>query len=311
MGRKVANFQKRAGNMGWLYILPWIIGFICFGVFPYAYSFFISLNKWDLLTEPKYVGFKNYINLCTADPLFSLAIKNTILYIVFSMLVGLCLALLVAILLSTKLRGGYFFRTVFYLPNLIVPVAFGLMMAPIFRSQDYGLLNIFLIKVFGLKPVYWLEDPNIAIWTVIITGYWYIGGAMVIFLAGIKGISSTYYEAAAVDGAGWFRKFFHITVPLLMPVIVFQLVAGVIGSLQIFDIPAAMANLGQSGAQLIMGRNNSLATMLFYLYTKGFRYWEMGSACAIGWFIFVAGLILSLIILRLIKNSTYTVDQEQ
>lgn len=305
------SLSEKNARIGWAYIMPWIIGFIGLGIFPYIYSFFISLNKWDLLTEPKFVGMKNYVDLFNNDPLFSLAIKNTILYIVFSMLVGLVLALIVAAVLSGKIRGGYVYRTLFYLPNLIVPVAFGLMMAPIFRSQDYGLLNLLLVKVFGMQPVYWLENPNIAIWTVIITGFWYIGGAIVVFLAGMKGISPAYYEAASIDGAGWFRKFMHITIPLLMPMIVFQLVAGLIGSLQIFDIPAAMAGLGQSGVQLQMGRNNSLATLLFYLYFKGFRYWEMGAASAIGWFVFAVGLILSLIIMRLIKNSTYTVDRSE
>lgn len=310
MARKLSMTERHA-RVGWLYIFPWIIGFLGLGIFPFAYSFYISLNKWDLLTEPKFVGFKNYINLFTNDPLFTLAIKNTGLYIVFSMLVGLVLALIVSAILAGNVRGGYLYRTLFYLPNLIVPVAFGLMMAPIFRSQEYGLLNLMLSKLFGLKPIYWLEDPNIAIWTVIITGYWYIGGAMVVFLAGMKGISPAYYEAAAIDGAGWFRKFIHITIPLLMPMIVFQLVAGLIGSLQIFDIPATMAGVGQSGAQMQMGRNNSLATLLFYLYFKGFRYWEMGAASAIGWFVFIIGLIFSLIIMKIIKNSTYTVDRAE
>ena len=310
MARKIRLSEKNA-RIGWLYILPWIIGFISLGIFPFAYSFFISLNKWDLLTEPKFVGFKNYMDLFNNDPLFILAIKNTVLYMVFSMLVGLCIALVIAAVLARNIKGGYIYRTLFYLPNLIVPVAFGLMMAPIFRSQDYGLLNLLLMKVFGMQPVYWLEDPNIAIWTVIITGFWYIGGAMVVFLAGMKGISPAYYEAASIDGAGWFRRFIYITIPLLMPMIVFQLVAGLIGSLQIFDIPAAMANVGQSGGVFQMGRNNSLATLLFYLYFKGFRYWEMGAASALGWFIFVVGLILSIFIMRIIKNSTYTVDQAE
>ena len=310
MAEKPSLSQKNA-RIGWAYIMPWIIGFIGLGVFPYLYSLYISFNKWDLLTEPKFVGFKNYNNLFQNDPLFSLAVRNTVLYIIFSMLVGMVLALIVAAFLSGKLKGGYVYRTLFYLPNLVVPVAFGLMMAPIFRSQEYGLLNLLIMKVFGMKPIYWLENSNIAIWTVIITGYWYIGGARVVCVAGIKGISPAYYEAASIDGAGWFRKFIHITIPLLMPMIVFQLVAGLIGSLQIFDIPAAMAGLGQSGAQAQMGRDNSLATLLFYLYFKGFRYWEMGAASAIGWIVFVVGLVLSLIIMKLIKNSTYAVDRSE
>jgi multiple sugar transport system permease protein len=306
MAGKVGLSQKKA-QMGWLYIAPWIVGFVGLGLFPYAYSFYISLNKWDLLTEPKFRGFKNYVNLFN-DPLFIVSIKNTIMYMIFSMLVGLILALIVAAFLSGRLKGGYIYRTLFYLPNLIVPVAFGLMMQPIFRAQEYGLLNIFL-GLFGMKPVYWLEDPNIAIWSVIVTGYWYIGGAMVVFLAGIKGISPSYYEAAAIDGAGWFRKFLHITVPLLMPMIVFQLVCGLIGSLQIFDIPAALANVGQGGGLYQMGVRNSLATLLFYLYFKGFRFWEMGAAAAIGWVVFAIGFVLSLIIMRVIKNASYTVDR--
>jgi multiple sugar transport system permease protein len=303
----VMGLTSRRARMGYLYIAPWVIGFLCFNFFPIIYSFFMSLNKWDMLGEPKYIGFKNYINLFTNDQMFFLAFKNTMLNMVFSMTIGILLALLIAAVLAENIKGNYIYRTLFYLPNLVVPVAFGLMMAPLFRSQYFGLLNIVLSK-FGIKPIYWLEDPNISIWTVIFTGLWYFGGAMVIFLAGIKGISNSYYEAAEIDGAGGFVKFTKITIPLLTPVLLFQIVTGLIGSLQIFDLPASLAGIGMN-VNTNMGRGNGLATLLFYLYLKGFRFWEMGIASAIGWIVFAIGVILSIFVFKLLKNSAYSSDQ--
>jgi multiple sugar transport system permease protein len=297
---------KRA-RMGYLYIAPWIFGFIVFQLFPIIYSFVISLNQWDMLSTPKFVGFDNYKNLFLHDPIFLLSLRNTSFNMIFSMSIGICLALIIAAILAENIRGNYTYRTFFYLPNLIVPVAFGLMMAPIFRSQEFGLLNIVLSK-FGIQPVYWLEDPNISIWTVIFTGLWYFGGSMVIFLAGIKSIPKSYYEAAQIDGAGWLGCFFRITIPLLMPVLLFQIITGLIGSLQIFDLAASMAGIGQN-VYTNMGRNNGLATLLFYLYIKGFRFWEMGAASAIGWVVFIIGLILSVFVIQILKKSAYSTDE--
>ncbi len=301
-----SQLLAKRNRMGYVYIIPWIIGFICFQAFPIIYSFFISLHKWDMLSKPKYIGLVNYQSLLT-DPRFMISIKNTFLFMLFSMGLGISLGLFIAALLAENLKGARIYRTIFYLPNLVVPVAFGMMMRPIFGGLDYGLINI-IISLFGFKGVRWLDNPSSAIWVVIITNFWFIGACMIIFLAGIKSISKTYYEAAEIDGAGWFRRLFHITIPLLGPVIFFQTVTGLIYALQIFDIPIALANLGGS-QHTTMGINDALGTLIYYLYLLGFRNWHMGEASAVGWVVFAIGLIFTFIILRILRKN-WTTQQD-
>lgn len=298
----------RRNRMGYVYIMPWIIGFLAFQAFPILYSFYISLHKWDMLTKPKFIGWANYQSLLT-DPRFMISIRNTFLFMLFSMGLGIGLGLFIAALLAENLKGTRFYRTAFYLPNLVVPVAFGMMMRPIFGGFDYGLINI-VLSLFGFEGIRWLDNPDTAIWVVIITNFWFIGACMIIFLAGIKSISRTYYEAAEIDGAGWFRRLFHITIPLLGPILFFQTITGLIYALQIFDIPVALGNLGGS-QHTTMGINDSLGTLIYYLYLLGFRNWNMGKAAAVGWVVFGIGLIFSFIILKVLRKSWKTQEANQ
>ena len=158
--------------MGMLYVAPWFFGFLCFSAFPIIYSFYMSLTKWDVLGEPKFIGWKNYITFFTDDPVFVIALKNTFLYMVFSIFIGISMAILIAAILAEKIKGNQIYRGIFYLPYLIIPVAFGFMMRPIFGSQNYGLLNVCL-SIFKIPPQSWLEDPNVAIWAVISASFWY------------------------------------------------------------------------------------------------------------------------------------------
>lgn len=294
--------------MGLVYTLPWVIGFLCFQIFPIVYSLFISFHKWDMFTKPKYVGWTNYQQLLT-DPRFLISFRNTVLFMVFSMGLGISLGLFIAALLAENIRGADAYRTIFYLPSLVVPIAFGMMMRPIFAGEGFGLINITL-SLFGIRGVAWLDNPATAFWVVIITNFWFIGACMVIFWAGIKNISRTYYEAAEIDGAGWWSRFFHITIPMLSPVIFFQIVSGLIYALQIFDIPISLANLA-GNYRAVMGRNDALGTLVFYLYMEGFRNWRMGKAAAIGWIILIIGLVFSLFILRIMRHTWQTREAAQ
>ncbi|GAB6089820.1 sugar ABC transporter permease [Spirochaeta dissipatitropha] len=296
------NAVRRSQWNGYLYILPWIIGFMLFQMFPMAHSLYISMTEWDILGDPVFVGLSNYRSLLFDDPVFIRALLNTLLFMFVGNGVGIVLAVFIAALLNEKVPGRGVIRTLFFLPNLVIPVAIGLMLSPIFGSERFGLINLFL-GLFGIDPVYWLEDPVVTPWVVVITNFWFIGAAMIIFLAGISGQPKSYHEAAEIDGAGWWYRLFHITLPLLMPVIFFQLVMGTIYGLQIFDVPAALARMGGSAGALNMGRRNSLATLVYYLYTRGFRYWEMGAAAAIGWFLFLIGLVLTFIIILIMKRN--------
>jgi multiple sugar transport system permease protein len=298
------TLQERRGNKGYIYIAPFFIGFLLFNLFPMVFSFVISFTNWDALRRldtVDFVGFGNYVDLFTNDERFVLATSNTLIFMVMSMITGISLSLIMAAVLCEKIPGNQTFRIVFYLPYLVIPVAFGMMMKPVFGAENYGLLNN-LLKGFGIKAIYWLEDPRIAIWTVVFMNLWFVGGSMIIFLAGIKGIPGSYFEAAEIDGAGWWKKHIHITLPLLGPVIFFQVIMGLIWGLQIFDIPAALAQIGAS-TKTSMGIKDSLATLLFYLYFRGFKYWEFGAGAAIGWIVFVIGLAMTIIIILFIKRN--------
>lgn len=302
---KGRSLLAKRNLMGWAYVSPWIIGFICFQAFPIFYSLYISLHKWDMLRKPTFVGFSNYLSL-VSDPRFLISLRNTFLFMLFSMGLGISLGIFIAALLAEKLKGTHIYRTLFYLPNLVVPVAFGMMMRPIFAGQDYGLVNILLSRL-GVETFQWLDNPSTGIWVVIMTNFWFIGACMIIFLAGIKSINRAYYEAAEIDGAGWFRRFFNITIPLLGPVIFFQTVSGLIYALQIFDIPISLANLGGS-VHTTMGRNDSLASLIYYLYLLGFRDWKMGQASAVGWVVFLIGLLFTFVIIWVLRRSWYSQD---
>jgi multiple sugar transport system permease protein len=299
--KKRLTLQERRGLRGYAYIAPFFIGFLLFNLFPIIFSLFMSFTNWDAFGNAEVVGIQNYVDLFTDDQRMTIALSNTFIYMVVSMITGIVLSLIMAAVLCEKIPGNQTFRVVFYLPFLVIPVAFGMMMKPVFGAENYGLINS-ILKNFGIKAIYWLEDPKIAIWTVVFMNLWFTGGSMIIFLAGIKGIPTSYFEAAEIDGAGWWRKHVHITLPLLGPVIFFQVIMGLIGGLQIFDIPASLAQIGASN-KTSMGIKDSLATLLFYLYFKGFRFWEMGAASAIGWVIFIAGLSMTIVIIWFIKRN--------
>ncbi len=300
--RSVLEWKRN--RSGYFYIAPWVAGFLAFGLIPIVSSFIISLHSWDpldFLAEWEFVGFRNFADLFTDDPLFARSIGNNLLYMVFANGGGIALSLFMAALLNEKIKGRHAFRVIFFLPSLVVPIAFGLLMTPIFMYEDSGLIN-WVITRLGGEPVLFLGDPNRSIWVVIITNYWFIGASTVIFLAGIANLPKSYFEAAEIDGAGWWKRFFHITLPLMSPVIFFQVVNGLIGGLRIFDIPAALANIG-GNTTVNMGRDNSLATMVFYLYTKGVRNGEFGYASAIGWVIFAIGLLLTVVIIAYLRRN--------
>ena len=224
--KRQSGLEWRRNRQGYLYVLPWVIGFLAFQLYPIVSSFFISLLKWDGLGEPVFVGLKNYnLLIAPADPsslrhvLFIRAIKNNLLYMVFANGGGIALSILMAAVMNDRGPGHKAFRVIFFLPSMVIPVAFGLLMWPIFiygtaGMPQSGLLN-WLITRIGFKPVNWLGDPDTAIWTLILTNFWFIGASMIIFMAGIAGLPKSYYEAAELDGAGWWRRFFGVTLPLL------------------------------------------------------------------------------------------------
>ncbi len=271
----------------WFFLAPTLFG-LTFGTLgPVLAAIGISFTKWDVLTRPIFTGLDNYAQLI-ADPTFSKSILNTIYYVLGTVPAATVLALLLALLLNQKLRGITFYRTAYFLPIVSSTVAVALVWSWIY-SKDFGLLN-FLLRNIGLQPVAWLTSTRYAMPALIIMGIWgLLGEGMIIFLAGLQGISQTYYEAAEVDGANAWRKFLHITLPMITPSMFFYFIITMINAFQAFEQIYVMTRGGP---------NNATTTMVYYVYTNAFRNFRMGyaSAQAIGLFLIV--MVLTLIYWR-------------
>jgi len=283
-GKSLARHERISGM---LFIAPWLIGFLIFSLGPMAGSFYLSLCKYDLHSL-EWVGAENYRRLLTSDALFWRALQNTVIYVLFAVPLGLAGSLIIAILLNQNVRGQRFFRTCFYLPSLVPAVASSLLWLWVLNSEN-GLLNYGLTWIgvpHRLCPR-WLEDPAWTLPAFILMSLWGIGGArMIIFLAGLQGISESYYEAATIDGASNLQKFGHITLPLLSPTIFFNLILGIIGSFQVFTSAYVMTSGGPGNASLFY---------VLYLFRNAFEYFKLGKASALAWILFAVLLGFTLI----------------
>ena len=250
-------------------------------------SLYMSFTKWDLLTDPTWVGFENYVRAFTDDPLFYQSLKVTFVYSLFSVPLGLILSLGIAILLNQISRGVKFYRTVYYLPVIVSGVAMMVLWAYIFNPQ-MGLLNQ-LLKLVGVTGPGWIYDPKWAMSSLIIMSFWNIGGTIIIWLAGLTGVDEQLYESARLDGANRWQQFANITVPALSPTIFFNLINGIIGALQTFNQAYIMTDGGPKNSTLFFN---------FYLWKKAFKDFEMGYASALAWVLFIIIMILTLIVFR-------------
>jgi multiple sugar transport system permease protein len=257
---------------GYLFISPWLVGFLLLTLYPMTMSVYYSFTNYTLMEPPEWVGMRNYSKIFIDDTDFRQALKVTLQFVILSVPVKLVSALLVAVLLNKQIRGISIFRTIIYFPSLIgTSIAVALLWRNIF-SYD-GLINK-LLSLVGIKGPAWLTDPNTSLSTLIILIVWQFGSSMIIFLAGLKQISNELYEAASVDGASKLRKFFRITLPMLSPVILFNLIMQVIGSFQMFTQAFVITNGGPL-------RSTYMYAM--YLYERAFGRYQMGYASALAW----------------------------
>lgn len=271
---------------GWLFASPWIIGFLLWMLGPMIASFALAFTEWDLIGSPRWVGLQNVETLFN-DELILQALKVTSIYAFSSIPLQIALGLGLAILLNQPLRGMRFYRTAFYLPSVLSGVAVALLWRWLF-SPEFGLINTFL-SYLGIYGPSWLGDERWALPSLVLMSLWGVGAGTIIYLAGLQGIPSDLYEAASVDGARSWDSFLHITLPMMTPVIFFQLVVGVIGALQVFTEAFIMTNGGP---------NNATLFILLYLYRNAFQYFNMGYASSIAWVLFFYILVLTLLIFR-------------
>ena len=269
-----------------LFIAPTFIGLLIFYMLPAVASFGLSFASWDGMTAPVFVGLEN-IRTLFVDPTFQRSIINTIVFTVVSVPLSVVIATLVSLMLNQKIKGMVIYRTLYFLPVVTMPVAVGMVWKWLYNT-DYGLIN-YLLGIFHLPQPSWLFDPNIALFSVILVYVWMtIGNNVILLLAGLQGVSNSYYEAAQIDGASKFRQFLNITLPLITPTLFFVFITSMISSLQMFDLIFVM--IGDNNALL-----DPLRTIVFGVYESGFKYSQMGIASAQAFLLFLAILAITII----------------
>lgn len=305
--RKRLDFSAQE-RVGWVFVMPWIIGFVLLTAIPLVVSFVISFHEWDMFSTPEFVAFKNYIALLTPSTpegeTFYAALSNTLIYTFFTALINLVLGLGVAWALTKPGTLTTVMRTIIYLPCMLIGIAFSMMMGPIFGSSEFALINQ-LRALMGMQPQEWLFTHGQGVWVMVFMSFWGIGGAMIVFVAGIKNVDGSIAEAAQIDGASNLTIFLRIVIPMIKSVIIYQIIMGLIFGMQVFDIAVGLASVGGAGSSFGMGIDNSLATLVYYLYNKGFKDFEMGLASAIGWLIFLISAVFGGILYLFVRKTGY------
>ena len=275
LAKKEASRDNKAG---YLFLLPWLIGLIVITIGPLLASLYLSFTDYNLIQAPEWVGFENYARMLE-DPRLHNSLRVTFTYVFVSTPLQLALALGIALLLNEGMKGLPFYRSIFYLPSMLgASVAIAVLWRQMFGTD--GLVNQ-VLRLFGLEATTgWISDPQWALWTIILLHVWTFGSPMVIFLAGLRQIPGMYYEAASVDGATRWTQFTKITLPLLSPIIFFNLVLQIIGAFQAFT--QAFVVSGGTG-----GPSDSTMFYTLYLYQRGFGQFQMGYAAAMAWLLVI------------------------
>jgi multiple sugar transport system permease protein len=301
-GRRGPRLSKQLRNdlRAYLFVSPWLVSLLVFTAYPTLASFYFALTRYNIIEPPEWIGLENFQRLLTEDPLFWTAVWNTTYYALISVPLSLAIALGLALLLSQELRGIGIYRTVFYLPSLVPTVASTLLWMVLLNPQS-GLLNSGL-ELVGLPRLGWLASAQWSKPALILMSLWAgVGGAMLIFLAGVKDVPQSLLEAAMIDGASGRQRLWYVTLPLLTPTIFFNLIMGIIGSFQVFG-QVIVATSGSA-----VGPLNSLLMYMVLLYRNAFRSFEMGYASAMALILFVVLVLLTLLVVR---SSEYWVHYE-
>lgn len=283
----LSRMARREEITGWLMAAPWLIGLLLWTAGPFAAAGYLSFTDYDILSTAKYIGLENFRVMLFGDELFWTAMRVTTVYAIVSIPLQIILGLFLALLLNTRIHGLAWLRTLYYLPAVLSGVAVSFLWIWVF-SADWGILN-YALSLLGIHGPSWLTSEDWALWALILMSLWGVGAGLVIYLAGLQGVPTELYEAADIDGAGRWRQFWHITLPMISPVILFQLIMGIIGALQTFTQGYVMTQGGP---------NNATLFFLLYLWRNAFKFLHMGYASALAWAIFVYILLLTLLVLR-------------
>jgi multiple sugar transport system permease protein len=282
---------RREMLFGLLFVSPWLLGFALFTLYPMASSLYYSFTSYHITGSPRWIGWGNFQEMFTQDNLFWISLWNSMVYTLVSVPLDVAVALLLAVLLNTPVPGRRIFRTIFFIPQIVPPVVMAILFSLVFSTQN-GLLND-VLAFAGIGPIEWLSSPDWAMRSLILMTIWGVGNTMVIFLAGLQDVPAHLYEAARIDGAGSLSLFRHVTLPLVSPVVLFNVVLNLIWNFQTFDMPF-----------VITGGGPLNSTMLYPLqvYQNAFQNFRMGYASAEAWFMFVIIFGLTLLTLRLSRG---------
>ncbi len=282
--RRSRKVRDDDGLVAYLFVLPWVLGFLILTLYPIVRSLYLSFTDYSLLADPVWVGAKNYINILTNDRDFTKSLGVTLTFVVIGVPVRLTMSLMVAMLLNQKLRGMSIYRTMFYIPSLIgASVAVATLWRNMFALD--GFVNK-LLSYLGIEGMGWISNPKTALGTLILLYAWQFGSTMVIFLSGLKSIPVELYESAEIDGAGRWHKFLHVTMPILSPVIFFNLLMSIINAFQMFTQAFVITTGGPA---------HSTYTYALFLYEKAFSRYQMGYASALAWImLLMVGVVTAL-----------------
>lgn len=278
----------------YIFLSPWIVGFIIFTLYPIISSFFYSFTDYNIVNPPKFIGLQNFKDLMN-DDLFFKSIKVTLYYTFLSVPLQLILSLALALLLNQKIPYIGFFRTALYLPSMVSGVVMSLLWLWIFNSE-FGLLN-YLLSLIGIDGPMWLMDENWAIPALILMSLWLTGSGMVVFLAALQGVPASLHEAAVLDGAGKWQQLKIITLPMISPIILFQFIIGIIDSFQTFTQAVVMTRNG--------GPHYATYFYVFNLYTNAFKNYKIGYASALAWLLLITVMILTYFIIKASDKYVY------
>ena len=289
--------EKHNLRRGLAFCALWFIGFGVFTAYPVLASLYYSFCDYSVLQAPLWSGLDNYRRMAT-DTVFWISLKNTLVYAALSLPLGMIVSLSLALLLNTEVRGMPVFRTIFYLPSIVPTVAAALLWLWIFNGQ-FGILNWALrpiLGLFGAVPPTWFADPAWAKPALVLMSLWGVGNSMVIYLSGLQNVPQELYESAEIDGANWWQRIWHMTLPMISPVIYFNLIMGIIGTLQTFTTVFVMTGTADG--------NPARSTLLYalYLFSTAFYDLRMGYASAMAWMLFVLIVALTLLATRLTEK---------
>lgn len=296
---KRLSVSKRNTIRGMLFALPWLIGFLCFQLYPILSAMYYSLTDFSVFGKPKFIGLENYQTLIS-DPKVLQSLGNTMYMVVLGLPIGLLMALLVALMLNRNRRGKAFFRAAFYIPT-VIPLVAACMLFLWLLNPEYGLIG-YVFRIFGLTSPSWISDPKYTKAALIILDTWRCGQSAIIFLAALQAIPVSYYEAADIDGATRWQKFWRITLPSIAPTVEFLLIMGIIQSFQYFTQGFVFASYSSEQFNITGGPKNSLLFYGLYLYQNAFSYLKMGYASALAILMFIIVALATIIAFRTIEK---------